>query len=82
MTENPTFIHWRKSSRSSGGDNCVEIGCAAEASASASASAAATGRDVGVRDSKLGSRGPVLEFSSGEWAGFLAAAKTGRFDLS
>ena len=70
MTHNTTFIHWRKSSRSSGGDNCVEIAVAADR------------RDVGVRDSKQDGRGPVLEFSSGEWAGFLAAAKTGRFDRS
>ncbi len=68
MTHNTTFIHWRKSSRSSGGDNCVEIAFAAGADA------------VGVRDSKLGGRGPVLEFSPREWAGFLAEAKTGQFD--
>ena len=78
MTENTTFIHWRTSSRSSGGDNCVEIGLAA----SAATGAASTGRHVGIRDSKQRGRGPVLEFSSGEWADFLAATKTGRFDLS
>jgi hypothetical protein len=70
MTQNTTFIHWRKSSRSSGGDNCVEIASAAD------------GRAVGVRDSKLGRRGPVLEFTPGEWASFLAGAKTGQFDRS
>jgi hypothetical protein len=68
MTHNTTFIHWRKSSRSSGGDNCVEIAFAADRV------------DVGVRDSKLGDHGPVLAFSRDEWAGFLAAAKTGQFD--
>lgn len=78
MTENTTFIHWRTSSRSSGGDNCVEIGFAAEAATGT----ADTGRHVGVRDSKQRGRGPVLEFNSGEWAAFLAATKTGRFDLS
>jgi hypothetical protein len=69
MTDNTTFTHWRKSSRSSGGDNCVEV--------------AGGGRDgaVGVRDSKQGGRGPVLEFTPGEWAGFLASAKTGELDL-
>lgn len=68
MTDNTTFRHWRKSSRSSGGDNCVEV---------------AGGRDgaVGVRDSKQGGRGPVLQFTPGEWAGFLASAKTGELDL-
>jgi hypothetical protein len=70
MTHNSTFIDWRKSSRSSGGDNCVEIAFAAD------------GRAVGVRDSKQGGRGPVLEFTRGEWAGFLAHAKTGQFDRS
>jgi hypothetical protein len=69
MTSNTTYIHWRKSSRSSGGDNCVEI------------AAPARGRAVGVRDSKQGGHGPVLEFTPGEWAGFLASAKTGQFDL-
>ena len=68
MTRKLTFIHWRKSSRSSGGDNCVEIAGAAD------------GRAVGVRDSKQGGRGPVLAFTPGEWAGFLATAKTGQFD--
>lgn len=70
MTDSTTFIDWRKSSRSSGGDNCVEIASAGD------------GRAVGVRDSKQGDRGPVLEFTRGEWAGFLAHAKTGRFDRS
>lgn len=69
MTHNTTFTHWRKSSRSSGGDNCVEI------------AATTCGGAVGVRDSKLGGNGPVLEFTPGEWAGFLAGAKTGEFDL-
>ena len=68
MTHNTPFIDWHKSSRSSGGDNCVEIAFAAD------------GRAVGVRDSKQGGRGPVLEFTRGEWAGFLAHAKTGQFD--
>lgn len=68
MTHNTTFIDWRKSRRSSGGDNCVEIARAAD------------GRAVGVRDSKQGDRGPVLEFTRGEWAGFLAHAKIGQFD--
>jgi hypothetical protein len=69
MTHTTTFTHWRKSTRSSGGDNCVEI------------ASAARGGAVGVRDSKQGGNGPVLEFTSGEWAGFVAGAKTGEFDL-
>jgi len=64
-----SFTHWRKSSRSSGGDNCVEV------------ASSAGDRAVGVRDSKQGGHGPVLEFSPREWAGFLTGAKTGEFDL-
>jgi hypothetical protein len=65
MTESPT---WRKSSRSSGGDNCVEV-----------ASPAARGR-VGVRDSKQRGHGPVLEFAHGAWGVFLVRVKSGEFD--
>lgn len=68
MTRKTTmFNHWRKTSRSSGGDNCVEIASAADGG-------------VGVRDSKQGGAGPVLEFTPGEWAAFLRGAKTGEFD--
>jgi hypothetical protein len=67
MTLKPTFIHWRKSSRSSGGDNCVEI-------------ASTPDGGVGVRDSKQRGRGPVLEFTPVEWGVFLGSAKTGEFD--
>jgi hypothetical protein len=67
MTQKPTFIHWRKSSRSSGGDNCVEV-------------APATNGSVGIRDSKQRGSGPVLEFTSGEWAHFVGSTKTGEFD--
>ena len=62
-----TFAHWRKTSRSSGGDNCLEI-------------ARGAGGGVGVRDSKQCGTGPVLEFSAGEWAAFLHGTKTGEFD--
>jgi hypothetical protein len=71
MTRKITFNHWRKSSRSSGGDNCVEIAPARYEGAD---------RGVGVRDSKQGGRGPVLEFSPGEWADFVYGTKSGHFD--
>lgn len=71
MIRKTTFIHWRKSSRSSGGDNCVEI---------APAPYDGAGRRVGVRDSKQGGHGPVLEFSPGEWADFVYGTKSGLFD--
>lgn len=49
---------WRRSSRSAGQDNCVEV-------------ATLPGR-VLVRDSK-DRRGPVLAVSPGEWRAFLAS---------
>lgn len=42
---------------------------------------ALAGGVVGVRDSKDGSRGPVLAFTEPEWRAFLAGAKRGEFDL-
>lgn len=57
---------WFKSSRSQGGNDCVE--------------AAHLGNGhVGVRDSK-NPTGPALIFTPGEWDAFLAGAKDGEFD--
>jgi hypothetical protein len=36
---------------------------------------------VAVRDSKAAPDGPVLWFSRAEWAEFVTAVKTGKFDL-
>jgi hypothetical protein len=58
---------WKKSSRSSGNGQCVEM--------------ADLGGLVAVRDSKDPS-GPVLVFTPAEWAAFLAGAKDGEFDLT
>jgi hypothetical protein len=66
MTESK-FTSWRKSSLSSGGDNCVEVAFAADGT-------------VGVRDSKQQGRGPVLEFTPAEWDAFLGGAHGGEFD--
>lgn len=57
---------WKKSSRSSGNGQCVEM--------------AELDGAVALRDSK-DPTGPVLVFTSAEWAAFLAGAKDGEFDL-
>ncbi|MFI6315073.1 DUF397 domain-containing protein [Nocardia fusca] len=57
---------WFKSSRSQGGNDCVEA-------------AHLDNGDVGVRDSK-NPIGPALIFTPGEWDAFLAGAKDGEFD--
>lgn len=48
---------WRKSSRSNGQANCVEI--------------AYHGANVALRDSKDPSDGPVLRFTEGTWQSFI-----------
>ncbi|NJC68176.1 DUF397 domain-containing protein [Planosporangium thailandense] len=57
---------WRKSTRSGNQGQCVEV--------------RTLGGRVEVRDSK-DPDGPVLAFTSGEWAAFLDGAKGGEFDL-
>jgi hypothetical protein len=49
---------WRKSSRSNGSGECVEVG--------------RTPEGIGIRDTKQGGRGPVLAFSAGDWRSFIA----------
>lgn len=61
------FTNWRKSTLSSGGDNCVEISVAGDGS-------------VGVRDSKQGEVSPVLEFTRSEWQAFLGGVVLGEFN--
>ena len=65
------FGHWKKSTYTTGDNNCVELAHALPSSS--------TRRTVGVRDSK-NRTGPVLEFSE-EAAGLLVrSAKEGAFD--
>lgn len=61
-----TFANWRKSSRSGGGDNCVEV--------------ATNTSTVGVRDSK-DPTGPVLAFSPNRWNDFINKAKASQFGI-
>jgi hypothetical protein len=66
-TQSDHALIWRKSSYSGGtGGNCVEV---------------ATLPDGGraVRHSKH-QDGPILHFTSSEWAAFLAGAQAGEFD--
>ncbi|MCU1648294.1 MAG: hypothetical protein JWN03_8569 [Nocardia sp.] len=58
---------WFKSSRSQGGEACVET-------------VHLRGGNVGVRDSKLGTTSPVLVFDGLAWDQFNDAVKSGRFD--
>lgn len=62
-----TFTGWRKSSLSSGGDNCVEVGFADDGI-------------IGVRDTKQQGRGPILEFFPSEWEAFVEGVRRGEFD--
>lgn len=64
---NLTGAAWKKSSRSSGNGNCVEVAILTQA--------------VAVRDTKDRS-GPTLIFTPAEWDAFLAGAKDGEFDLA
>jgi len=63
------FGDWRKSSRSSGGGNCVEMAVAAD------------GSYVGLRDSKNRGAGHLVISAAG-WATFVEAVRGGEFDLN
>jgi hypothetical protein len=65
-TLDPARAAWRKSTRSGGQGNCVEV--------------ATTPAAVGMRDSKDRS-GPVLVFTGSQWQAFVDGVKTGDFDL-
>jgi len=67
MTVNWQDARWRKSMTSDSG-GCVEV-------------AYADGL-VGVRDTKAGGQGPVLEFNEKEWTAFMEGMARGEFSLS
>lgn len=54
---------WHKSTRSGGGEDCVEQGIDKAAGA------------VGIRDTKMGNASPILEFSGDQWLTFVADIK-------
>jgi hypothetical protein len=63
-----TGANWFKSSFfGNNGGECVEVAFVPDC--------------IGVRDSKQHGRGPVLRFTPGEWAAFLAGVPAGEFDL-
>lgn len=64
------YTNWRKSRHSDESSNCVEAAGHVDADGG-----------VGVRDSKQGGGGPVLEFGPSSWTGLLDAAKHGGRDL-
>lgn len=66
MTE-PNYTNWRKSTKSSGGGNCIEI--------------AHDEATVGVRDTK-DRTGGTLVFSTEGWQTFLDAIHQGEINLS
>jgi hypothetical protein len=80
---------WRKSSRSAqGGQDCVEVAAARWLKSSHSSAQggqcvelAGLPGVVAVRDSK-DPDGPKLAFAAREWAAFVAAVKTSRYDGS
>lgn len=60
-------LRWRKSGRSAGNGNCIEVAVLPGAMA--------------VRDSK-DPQGPVLQFNTVAWNGFISSVRAGAFDLT
>jgi hypothetical protein len=66
VPEGVEALRWRKSSRSAGNGNCVEVRFGSGT--------------VAVRDSK-DPDGPILEFEVGSWRDFVDSACRGELDL-
>jgi hypothetical protein len=63
----PPFSIWRKSTRSSGGGNCVEV------------SIAETGDAIAVRDTKNRDGGTLI-FPPSQWLAFIDGVRDGEFN--
>jgi len=57
------YTHWRKSSHSAPNGECVEVGRSPNGT-------------IGVRDTKEGGTGPILDFTPREWAAFMQALRS------
>lgn len=73
---------WKKSSRSNGngGNNCVQARWTKSTRSNPSGNCVMTktdGREIQVRDSKLGDASPILSFSFEDWGSFIAEIKRG-----
>lgn len=66
-SDNTTRPQWRKSSRSGGAQQCVEVATNVPSTSL-------------IRDSKLGDQSPILNVASSAFATFLNATANGRFD--
>lgn len=67
------YTSWRKASKSNSSGNCVEVAFADGGIPSH--------RGVGIRDSKRGDNGAVLEVSAAIWQDFLVGVKDGKLDI-
>lgn len=82
------MIHWRKSSKSNNGGQCVEVGVWKTSTLSGPHEdmcvevAGVEDGDVLVRDTKDNGNGPVLRFTPKEWDAFLDGVRLGEFDLT
>lgn len=74
-----TGMNWRKSNYSMSDGHCVEAASRCKATYShANGNSVETGHGIiAVRDSQLGSTGPVIEFSAAAWTGFVSALREG-----